>query len=243
MQHLPPVVYVIAAYNEESEIGHVLDRLPVEVCRLRTAAIVVVDGAEDRTAEQARAHGAIVCEVPVRRGQGAALRLGYRVAREGGAEYVVTTDADGQYDASEAERLLEPIVAGEADFVSGSRVLGRDETDDPVRRLGVRVFAAVISWLTGHPVTDPAFGLRAMRARVTGAVELEQPQYQAAEVLIAVISRGFRAAERPATMLRRRASETKKGRNAVYALRFARAIGVTWWRERKAAATRVVGAS
>jgi glycosyltransferase involved in cell wall biosynthesis len=230
-RRLPPVAIVIAAHDEEGAIGRVLDGLPATLCGLPVAPIVVVDGSTDETAHEARRHGAIVCDVPVQRGQGAALRLGYRIAREGGARYVVTTDADGQYDAAEAERLLEPVLSGEADFVSGSRMLGRDETTDRVRKLGVRVFAAVISVLTLHRITDPAFGLRAMRAEVTGAIELEQPQYQAAEVLIGVIARGFRAAERPATMRRRKTSASKKGKNALYGIRFARVIGTTWWRE------------
>lgn len=230
---LPPVAFVIAAYNEERSIGPVLSRLPKRVRGLLTRAVVVVDGATERTAEEARLHGAVVCDVPVRRGQGAALRLGYRIAREGGARFIVTTDADGQYDPADVEAVLGPVAAGAADFASGSRVLGRDETADPLRRLGVRVFAAVISRLTGHRVTDPAFGLRAMRAEVTGAIALEQPQYQAAEVLISVIARGFRATERPATMRRRHGGTTKKGRNLLYAIRFARVIGATWWREYK----------
>jgi len=233
---LPPVAIVIAAYNEEGAIGPVVESLPSRLCGLSSVTVVVVDGADDRTAEEARRGGAIVCDVPVHRGQGAALRLGYRIAREGGARYIVTTDADGQYDPAETEGVLEPVVSGAADFVAGSRILGRDETTDPLRRLGVRVFAAVISWLTGHEITDPAFGLRAMRSEVTAAIELRQPQYQTAEVIISVIARGFRAAERPATMRLRRASDTKKGPNLLYGMRFARVIGATWWRERKTAA-------
>jgi glycosyltransferase involved in cell wall biosynthesis len=232
---LPPVAYVIAAYNEQGSIGPVLDELPTRLCGLSATAIVVVDGAKDQTAAEARARGAIVCDIPIQRGQGAALRLGYRIAREGGARYIVTTDADGQYDPADTERVLEPVVSGEADFVSGSRRLGRDETTDPLRRLGVRVFAGTISWLTGHKITDPAFGLRAMRADLTAAIELRQPQYQTAEVLIGVISRGFRAAERPATMRARTAGHTKKGANLLYGLRFARVIGQTFWRERRTA--------
>jgi hypothetical protein len=237
-RRLPPVAIVIAAHDEEGAIGPVVAGLPSMICGLAAAPIVVVDGSKDATAEEARRHGAIVCDVPVQRGQGAALRLGYRIAREGGARYIVTTDADGQYDPADAERLLAPLLSGEADFVSGSRMLGHDETTDPVRRLGVRVFAAVISVLTGHRITDPAFGLRAMRAEVTGAIDLEQPQYQAAEVLIGVIARGFRATERPATMRRRKVSESKKGRNVLYGVRFARVIGATWWRERRRQAAR-----
>src|SRR5690349_17568620 len=84
----------------------------------------LADGCADATAKEADAAGAIVCDVPVNRGQGAALRLGYRVARDGGAQYIVTTDADGQYNPLEIESLLTPVIEGKADFVTGSRRMG-----------------------------------------------------------------------------------------------------------------------
>jgi len=230
---LPPLAIVIAAYNEEGAIGPVVESLPAVVCGLAVAKIVVSDGAVDGTVKEAAAAGALVCDVPVNRGQGAALRLGYRLARDGGAKYIVTTDADGQYNPAEIERLLEPILAGEADFVTGSRRLGSEETRDPVRRLGVRVFALTISALTGQRISDTTFGLRAMRAEVTGAVRLEQPQYQAAELLIGVITHGYRVAERPATIHKRQVGKSKKGNNVFYGLRFVGVIGETWWRERQ----------
>ena len=242
---LPPVAIVIAAYNEEGAVGPVVEALPETVCGLATAAIVVADGCADSTAKEAFTAGAMVCDVPVNRGQGAALRLGYRLAREGGAAYIVTTDADGQYNPAEIERVLAPVVAGEADFVTGSRRLGSQETHDAVRRAGVLFFAFTISMLTGQKVSDTTFGLRAMRAEVTGAVRLEQPQYQASELLIGVITHGYKLAEVPATIHRRRVGESKKGQNPLYGLhlpgvnnffyglRFARVVYGTWWRERQ----------
>jgi len=230
---LAPVAVVIAAYNEEGVVGSVVDALPNTLCGLGTMAIVVSDGSKDGTVEEAGAHGALVCDVPVNRGQGAALRLGYRLAREGGAQYIVTTDADGQYNPAEIEGLLAPILAGRADFVTGSRTKGSEETTDPVRKLGVRVFALTISLLTGQRISDPSFGLRAMRSEVTGAVRLEQPQYQAAELLIGVIAHGYQVAEVPATIHKRKVGESKKGHNAFYALHFAGVIAGTWWRERQ----------
>ena len=182
---------------------------------------------------EGREHGALVADVQVNRGQGAALRLGYRLAREGGAQYIVTTDADGQYNPAEMERVLAPVVAGDADFVTGSRKLGSQETKDPVRRLGTWVFATTISLLTGTHITDSSFGLRAMRAEVTGAVRLEQPQYQSSELLIAVLARGFRVVEVPATIHKRQVGESKKGHNAIYGLHYARVVGGTWLRERR----------
>jgi glycosyltransferase involved in cell wall biosynthesis len=245
---LPPVAIVIAAYNEEGAIGPVVQALPEKVCGLATAAIVVADGCADGTAKEAMTAGAMVCDVPVNRGQGAALRLGYRLARDGGAAYIVTTDADGQYNPAEMDRVLAPVVAGEADFVTGSRRLGSQETKDVVRRAGVRFFAGTISVLTGQKISDTTFGLRAMRAEVTDAVRLEQPQYQASELLIGVITHGYKVAEVPATIHRRRVGESKKGQNPLYGLhlpgvnnffyglRFARVVYGTWWRERHRAA-------
>ncbi|HEV2241225.1 MAG TPA: glycosyltransferase family 2 protein [Streptosporangiaceae bacterium] len=230
---MPPVAIVIAAFNEEGAIGPVVDTLPRAVAGLDTVTIVVSDGSVDATGKEARVAGALVCDVPVNRGQGAALRLGYRLARDGGARYIVTTDADGQYNPAEIESLLAPILADQADFVTGSRKLGSEETKDPVRKLGVRVFALAISVLTGQRISDTTFGLRAMRAEVTAAVRLEQPQYQASELLIGVITHGYRVAERPATIHRRRVGKSKKGNNAFYAMRFAKVVVTTWWRERQ----------
>ncbi|HTT50067.1 MAG TPA: glycosyltransferase family 2 protein [Streptosporangiaceae bacterium] len=232
-EHLPPVAIVIAAYNEQGVIGSVVDALPRTICGLETAAVVVSDGSRDETVTEGRSHGALVADVTVNRGQGAALRLGYRLAREGGAQYIVTTDADGQYNPAEMERVLAPVVAGDADFVTGSRKLGSQETRDPVRRLGTWVFATTISVLTGTHITDSSFGLRAMRAEVTGEVRLEQPQYQSAELLIAVLARGFRVTEVPATIHKRQVGQSKKGHNAIYGLHYAGVVTGTWWRERR----------
>jgi glycosyltransferase involved in cell wall biosynthesis len=242
---LPPVAIVIAAYNEAGSVGPVIEALPERVCGLATATIVVADGCADGTAKEAATAGAMVSDVPVNRGQGAALRLGYRLAREGGATYIVTTDADGQYNPAEIERVLAPVVGGEADFVTGSRRLGSQETKDIIRKAGVLFFAGSLSLLTGQKISDTTFGLRAMRAEVTGAVRLEQPQYQASELLIGVITHGYKVGEVPATIHRRRIGESKKGQNPLYGLhlpgvnnlfyglRFARVIYGTWWRERQ----------
>jgi glycosyltransferase involved in cell wall biosynthesis len=242
---LPAVAIVIAAYNEEGAIGPVIRELPAQACGLATTAIVVTDGCKDRTADESREAGAMVCEVPVNRGQGAALRLGYRLAREGGAQFIVTTDADGQYNPAEIENVLAPVAAGEADFATGSRRLGSQETKDAVRRAGSWFFATTLTLLTGQKISDTTFGLRAMRAAVTGAVSLEQPQYQSSELLIGIITHGYKVTEVPATIHKRRVGESKKGSNPLYGLhipgvnnffyglRFARVIYGTWWRERQ----------
>jgi glycosyltransferase involved in cell wall biosynthesis len=171
-------------------------------------------------------------------GQGTALRVGYAVARAGGAKYIVTLDADGQWDPGEMAKVLEPLVQDDADFVLGSRVLGRAHTDDSFRQAGVHVFAALVRVLTGVKVTDTSSGYRAMKAEITGKVRQEQVQYQTSELLIGAIFQGYRIAERPIVMRRRAAGESKKGNNVLYGARYARVIVMTWWRERRASRSR-----
>jgi glycosyltransferase involved in cell wall biosynthesis len=230
---LDPVVVVIAAYNEEESLGRVLEAITPEACGLGVDVLVVDDGSADRTAVVAVDRGVHVLRLEENCGHGIALRVGYELAREHGARYIVTLDADGQWDPGEIPLVLQPVVSGEADFVVGSRILGRAETDDPLRQAGVRFFAGLVRLLTGVRVTDTSSGFRAMRADLTGAVRLEQAQYQSSELLLGVIYGGYRVAERPIVMHKRTAGKSKKGHNLLYGLRYARVVLGTWWRERR----------
>jgi glycosyltransferase involved in cell wall biosynthesis len=232
---LAPVVIVIPAYDEAEAIGGVLDGIAPQACGLDVDTVVVDDGSSDATAETAARHGAHVVSLARNCGQGAAFRTGYAIGRQHGARYLVTLDADGEWDPADVPAVLAPVVAEEADLVLGSRVLGGAESEDAFRRAGVGVFAAIVSRLTGVKVTDTSSGLRAMRAEVTATVRLDQPQYQSAELLLGAIFQGYRVAERPTVQHKRAAGRTKKGRNLTYGLRYARVVAATWWRERRAA--------
>lgn len=230
-----PVVAVIAALDEEQSLPEVLRDVPGTAVGLEVDTLVIDDGSRDATAAVAADGGAYVASLSQNLGHGIALRVGYQLARDHGAQYIVTLDADGQWDPVELPRVLEPVVHGEADFVIGSRVLGRAETDDGFRQAGVHVFAALVRALTGVKVTDTSSGFRAMRAEVTATVRQEQVQYQTSELLIGAIFEGYRIAERPIVMRKRIAGESKKGPNLLYGLRYARVIVHTWRRERTAA--------
>jgi glycosyltransferase involved in cell wall biosynthesis len=232
------IAVIVAALNESASVGAVVDSVPSRMCDRTTEVILVDDGSTDDTADQARAAGALVCRLAVNLGQGHALRLGYRLARQRGATLIATVDADGQLDPGELPGVIGPLVTGQADFVIGSRRLGRSEDTDPVRNLGLVVFGGLIRLLTRVPITDPASGLRAFRAEVTARVPLHQTQHQTSELLIGAIAHGFRVREVPATVYRRRAGTSKKGGNFTYGLRFARVVLTTWWSGRPAARQR-----
>lgn len=234
------ICLVIPAYEEERSIGKVLSSVPETALGLRVSTLVVVDGGHDQTAAIARnpEFGAYACICSTNRGQGAALRLGYRLAIEHGADYIVTVDADGQWDASQIERLLQPLVSGEADFVQGSRRLGETKNPDPMRNAGVVFFAGLINFLTGSRITDSSSGIRAFRPEVVADLTLDQDQYQSSELLIGVLARRWRVAEVPVVMHRRAAGRSKKGRNLVYGYRYGRVVLGTWWRYWKQGAFR-----
>lgn len=228
-----PAVVVIAAYDEEGAIGAVLDAVPAQACGVAVDTLVIDDGSSDRTTAVALEHNVHVATLLRNCGHGIALRLGYELAREQGAQYIVTMDGDGEWDPADVPVVLQPLVDDEADFVIGSRVLGRDDADDTVRRAGVRMFALLVRALTGTKVTDTSSAVRALRAEVTARVRQDQVQYQTSELLIGAIAAGYRVTERPVSHRSRLAGESKKGANVMYGFRYAEVIVRTWWRERR----------
>ncbi len=227
-----PVVALIAAYEEERNIGAVLDAMPEKVSGMESTTLVVVDGGTDGTAKVALDAGVLTCVLPINVGQGAALRLGYTIASELGARYVLTLDADGQNDPTEMGALLEPLREGNADFVIASRRLGDDRTTDRFRRAGVKLYALLLNAIVSQKLTDSSNGYRAFRIEVLDDIvpHLRQDQYQTAEVVIVAGRRGWRIAQVPTVWHPRTSGTSKKGGNLVFGLNYGRVIFGTWLR-------------
>ncbi len=232
---LAPAVGLICAYDEEDNIGAVLAAMPTEACGLAVTTLVVVDGGSDKTDQVAKDSGAVTFVLSENLGHGYALRVGYALCIELGAQYVVTLDADGQNDPAEIPVMLQPLVDDEADFVVASRVLGRDTTTDRFRKAGVRVFSLVMSGMGRTKLTDTSNGYRALRVSMLDdvAYRLVQPQYQTAELLIIAMKRGWRVTERPTVWLPRASGTTKKGKNWLFGVRYGRVVLGTWWKVRR----------
>ena len=232
---LSPAVGLVCAYEEEANIGAVLAAMPTEACGLAVTTLVVVDGGSDKTDQVAQDSGAVTFVLSENLGHGYALRVGYSLCIELGAQYVVTLDADGQNDPAEIPVMLQPLVDDEADFVVASRVLGRDTTTDRFRKAGVRVFSWLMSAMGHTKLTDTSNGYRALRVSMLDDVahRLVQPQYQTAELLIIAMKRGWRVTERPTVWLPRASGTTKKGKNWLFGVRYGRVVVETWWKVRK----------
>jgi glycosyl transferase family 2 len=224
------VAILVPAYNEVENVGHVLDRMPAEVCGTATAVLVVDDGSKDGTGDVAAEHGAVVARHVINRGGGAALRTGYRLMVESGAEIVVTLDADGQHLPSEMERLVKPVLDGEVDVAHGSRVLGHADRNHFARELGIVFFNRLVSFITRTKVTDCSNGYRAVRTTVLPQLVLRQEQFHTSEFMIEAIKRGIPAEEIPVTVEQRLHGHSKKPAVFRYGMGFANAIVRTWLR-------------
>ncbi|HSE80811.1 MAG TPA: DUF2304 family protein [Gaiellaceae bacterium] len=224
------IAVVIPAYNEAGNIGLVIASLPPEVSGLELHAIVVDDGSSDETIGRARQAGAAAVHLPLNRGQGAALRTGYRLALATGARLVVTMDADGQHQPSELPRLVQPILDDEVDVVNGSRVLGAADPNHAARILGIKVFAWALSLLTTSRVTDPACGYRAVRTEALRELEFHQDQFHNSEFILEASKRKLRTMEVPVTVSSRLSGASKKPPHFRYGLGFANALLRAWLR-------------
>ena len=170
------VAVILPCFNEAPRIAAVLASVPAWV---RTV-VVVDDASSDTTCEVARSVGdpRVVVEVhPRNRGVGAATCTGYRVAQALGADICVKMDGDGQMAAEDLPALLEPILAGRADYSKGNRFHDLDALDRMpwVRRLGNSVLSFLIKLVSGYwSIFDPTNGYTAIRSDTLRRLRLDQ---------------------------------------------------------------------
>jgi hypothetical protein len=194
-----PIVLFLPAHDEEASVARVIDRVPAAVLGHPVVCIVIDDGSGDDTATRARDAGAEVVSSNVNRGLGAAVRTGLHVATERDAVAVAFCDADGEYDPAELERLVAPILRGDADYVVGSRFAGTIESMRPHRRVGNVVLTALLRFVARTPITDGQSGYRALSGRAACQAEIIHDYNYAQVLTLDLIGKGFRYDEVPIT--------------------------------------------
>ncbi len=157
------LVIQIPAWNEEKHLGSALEALPATVEGFDEVEILVIDdGSTDATSRVAREHGARVVRLPGHRGLAVAFVTGLRESVRAGADVIVNTDADNQYDARDIPALTAPILRGEAEMVIGDRDPGSLPHFSPLKRLLQRLGSWVVRRLSGTEVRDATSGFRAI---------------------------------------------------------------------------------
>jgi glycosyltransferase involved in cell wall biosynthesis len=225
-------VAIVPAHNEAESIGAVVREIRgfdphVEV-------VVVDDGSVDRTAALAAEAGAHVLRLPFNLGIGGAVQTGFRYAHERGFEFAVRLDGDGQHDPSQLSRLLEPVLAGDADIAVGSRFVGEGAWRSTFARgVGIRLFARMVSLLVGRRVTDTTSGFQACNRRAIALFAADYPHdYPEVEATVMVFRHRLRLVEVPVTMRERAAgsSSITTLRSIYYAVKVSLALFVGLFR-------------
>lgn len=157
------LVIQIPCLNEEVTLPQTLADLPKHLPGVDSIEILIIDdGSTDRTSEVARAHGVTrIVRFPARRGLARAFDAGLGVALAMGADVIVNTDADNQYQGADVGRLIEPILARRADMVVGTRPIETIEHFSPLKKILQRLGSSVVRTLSNTDVPDATSGFRA----------------------------------------------------------------------------------
>ena len=186
---------VVPAYREATVIGGVVDALRETFGRV----IVVDDGSPDNSGSVAAAHGAHVVYHPINLGQGAALQTGFLAAlRYPDVKYLVTFDADGQHQVSDALAMVELLRLGKHDVVFGSRFLDERTEITRAKRIVLRLAVAYTNAITGLQLTDAHNGLRAFTREVGESIDLlHNGMAHASEIVTQISKKKWRYTELP----------------------------------------------
>lgn len=178
--------FVIPLFNEAQVIGEVIAKLretyPLVVC--------VDDGSHDDSAQRAEDAGAVVVRHPYNMGQGAAIKTGIDYAlRDPSMQQIVTFDADGQHQVSDAAAMIEKMDAEKVDCVLGSRFLDSRTKPGLLKRVVLRMAIVFTNITSGVHLTDTHNGLRVLSRHACESISIEQNRMAHASEIVSEIGR------------------------------------------------------
>jgi glycosyltransferase involved in cell wall biosynthesis len=220
---------LIPAYNEQAAIRGVVNSVRQVVPQ---ADILVVDDASsDNTVPEAEGAGALVVRHPINLGIGGTVQTGLKFAQREDYDVVIRLDGDGQHNAADIPLLHSILRSQDVDVVIGSRFLSPTQpvTIPLARRLGIYIFAWMVSMLTGSRATDTTSGFFAINRRAVRALAVYMPQdYPEVESRIVLHKAGLKTLELPARMRARLSgvSSIDNWRSIYYALKVSVAVAM-----------------
>lgn len=164
---------VIPAFNEESRVGQVIERIQQDVV---DETLVVDDHSTDSTVSESLRAGASVIQQNRLRGAGAAIKTGYREGLRRAPDIVVVVAGDMQHDPAEIPKLLEPIQGGRADFVMGDRLSSSPLAHGmpPIRYVGNLFLTFLTRLITRVDVKDSQCGFTAIKRTALEKIDIDR---------------------------------------------------------------------
>ena len=199
---------IVPAYNEAGSISAVIAEIRAADPGLDI--VVIDDGSRDATSAIARREGVEVVRLPFNLGIGGAVQTGYKYALENGYRIAIQIDGDGQHDPRELPKLLAPLLDDQADMVVGTRWRDVREYRAPLtRRIGIVLFARLVSLIVGQRVTDTTSGFRAVNRHGIRLFAADYPHdYPEVETTVLVFRHRLRMQEVGVIMRERAAGES-----------------------------------
>lgn len=185
------VLIIIPAYNEEKSIEKVVENLKNNYPQYDY--LIVNDGSKDHTEEICQKNHYNYVSLPVNLGIGGGVQTGYLYATKNNYDIAIQIDGDGQHDPAYIEKLIEPIIAGEADMTIGSRFLEKEGFQTSfMRRLGINIIRCVIKLCCGVTITDTTSGFRATSKKLTKFFSENYAQdYPEPEAIVTSVLNGY----------------------------------------------------
>jgi len=225
---------IIPAFNEANSLVALVDEITQKAPDYDY--VIVNDGSHDHTSELCVKQRLNFLDLSLNLGIGGAVQAGYVYARYHCYDIAIQIDGDGQHDPAYLDRLIEPLVKGEADFTVGSRYINKEGfQSSALRRLGIKWLNGIIRLLTRVKISDCTSGFRAVNMKVISMFARNYPyDYPEPETIIDVHRHGFRITEVPVVMRSREhgTSSIRMMKSVYYMIKVSLAMFVSFFKRR-----------
>lgn len=217
---------IIPAYKEagniERLVNNIIENYP------QYDYVIVNDGSKDDTRNICKRNGYQFLDLPINLGIGGAVQTGYKYAEREGYDIAIQIDGDGQHDVSQLDKVIAPLIQGEADIAIGSRFIEKEGFQSSLmRRFGIHFLSALIHLCTGKKVLDVTSGYRAVNRRFIEIYAENYPSdYPEPEAIVAAVMYRGRIKEVPVKMKERQTgtSSIRAWKSVYYMLKVTLAI-------------------
>lgn len=205
------LIVQIPAFNEETTIAKVIQSVPRKIPKISMVKILVVDdGSTDQTTAVAKKAGAdLVIRNQVNLGLAKTFRLALKKSLKMGADIIVNTDGDNQYDQKEIPKLLTPLLKNTADMVIGNRQIEKLDHMPQNKKIGNLIGSWIIRFLTGTKIQDASSGFRALNKKAAQSFHLFSAHTYTHETIIQAVYNDLTITEIPITFKKRQSGNSR----------------------------------